>query len=116
MSPETDRLCDEFEIAWRQGRPLSIESLLRRVHPSERGELLEELIRVEGELRREAGEVPGKSEYLRRFPDDERLVRSAWSTDELSVEAIGWPREAARLRRFGQRGADWVDVDAGGSR
>ena len=62
-----DRICDVFEGEWKQGsRPL-LEEYLIRVPASMRGELLVELLRVEGYWRRRLGEEFELAEYVGRF-------------------------------------------------
>ncbi len=50
---------DRFERAWKQGTRPRIEDYLAEVEESQRPALLEELLRVELELRRRDGEEPG---------------------------------------------------------
>ncbi len=81
-----DRLCDEFESAWRIGPGLSIETLLSRVEPGLRSTLLRELLLLELELCAERGDRPSRSEYITRFPDERPLVLAAFRT---SVDGKG---------------------------
>lgn len=69
-----DRICRQFEQAWRQKRAVTIEHCLNQVAEGERAHLLEELIASEWELRVRCGEEPEAGEYLARFPQDEELV------------------------------------------
>lgn len=69
-----DRVCRQFEQAWRQNRPLTIEHCLTLVEPVERPHLLEELIASEWELRVRRGDEPETAEYVGRFSQDEELV------------------------------------------
>ena len=69
-----DRVCRQFEQAWRQNRPLTIEDCLTQVELVERPHLLEELIASEWELRVRRGDDPETAEYVGRFPQDEDLV------------------------------------------
>jgi hypothetical protein len=66
---------DRFERAWKQGPRPRIEDYLAEVHEQRRPRLLEELLRVECELRRRAGESPVVAEYaphlMGRSPFDE---------------------------------------------
>jgi serine/threonine protein kinase len=80
------RVVERFEIAWDGEDPPRIEGWLEEAEPSKRVDLLWELLRVECELRRRAGETPTAAEYLRRFPEyaavvaavlDPKLTRSA---------------------------------------
>lgn len=72
-----DQLADEFEAAWRADHNPSIESVLA-ANPAFRTHLLKELIAIEIELRRAAGELPRVQEYKQRFPDDTSAVEAVY--------------------------------------
>jgi serine/threonine-protein kinase len=82
-----DEAADRFEQQWTSGlqRPL-IEDFLAeleaRAEDGQRAHLLEELVRVECELRRAAGEEPKVQEYQARFPDDREAVAAGFGLDE----------------------------------
>lgn len=67
--PAIDSLCDQFEGAWKAGRPRAIEEILQAVQENLRPQLTLELIRIEMWWRRKRGESPGIEEYGNRFPD-----------------------------------------------
>ena len=69
-----DRLCDHFELQWQAGRTPRIEDYLTQVEESARSRLLRELLGMELELRRRAGETPQADEYRHRFPDWSQIV------------------------------------------
>lgn len=71
-----DRICRQFEHAWRQQRPISIERCLEEVDDIEQVRLLEELISCEWELRIRNNQIPRVKEYSERFPEHQELVRS----------------------------------------
>ena len=75
-----DSVCDAFEKAWHAGQPTQIEQLLNTVELPARDGLLLELIKVEIDLRRKAGEVVQTAEYLDRFPQNQQALREAFST------------------------------------
>ena len=92
VTDEIDRICDEFEEAWRRAGPAGdprIESWAQRVEPSQRDNLLAELLQTELELRQEQGDVLRLEEYRARFPD--------WSE---RVETIF--RRVVKYRRLGK--------------
>ena len=62
-----DHACDRFEIAWRGGQPLSIESVLAAYPDRLRERILFELIAIEIYWRRKNGEKPIVGEYSSRF-------------------------------------------------
>jgi eukaryotic-like serine/threonine-protein kinase len=72
-------VCEEFETRWRAGDRLALEDLVGRVEPSSRPALLEELLMLELELRRGAGEYPALAEYRSRFPDQVDRVDAAFA-------------------------------------
>ncbi|HEY8505833.1 MAG TPA: serine/threonine-protein kinase, partial [Gemmataceae bacterium] len=63
-----ERRIGAYESAWRRGARPALEDYLSGNSP-DRAELLVELVRVELELRRRAGEAVTPEEYLRRFPE-----------------------------------------------
>jgi WD40 repeat protein len=65
---------DRFERAWNQGTRPRIEDYLAEVEESQRPALLEELLRVELELRRRAGEEPVPEDYTPRFPEQAERI------------------------------------------
>jgi serine/threonine protein kinase/formylglycine-generating enzyme required for sulfatase activity len=73
-----DRLCDDFEDAWREGHKPRIEDYVRGLPEPQRGQLLSNLLDVELEFRLAGGEKPTVDEYERRFPLDAALVRPAF--------------------------------------
>ena len=77
-----DAAADQFERDWKSGpdRP-RIEDCLDEADEGRRASLIEELVRVECELRRAAGEQPAPEEYLIRFPDDCQAVNAAFGVD-----------------------------------
>jgi len=102
-----DAACDGFEIHWRGGRHPAIEDYLAEVPEPERPALLRELLALELELRREEGEVPGRGEYLRRFPEQAEAIDWAFGSGASGPNtappggagAAGRPRvEAGRFR------------------
>jgi WD40 repeat protein len=95
-APELDRVCDAFEAAWRAGRRPPVEEFAG----SAAGALLCELVCVDVEYRRAAGDEPTAAEYLARFP----ALDPAW-LDQLLAAPVGppppgTPAAANRLGRF----------------
>ena len=58
----------------RHGVRPDIERILTEASPEERPQLLEELLRMEFELRKTAGIPPTATEYLGRFPAEAELI------------------------------------------
>jgi serine/threonine-protein kinase len=87
---------DRFEQEWNDGLSPRIEDYLAEADEKHRPALLEELLRVEIELRGEAGEEPTVGEYCSRFPDHARIVDLVFEASKPSVHADGL--SAARSR------------------
>src|SRR5262245_52391072 len=85
-----DELCDRFEQAHRAGKKPLIEDYLVEVSPSWRARYLRELLVLDWELRRTAGEKPTVLEYRGRFPEFAPVIAdwvtelTAWSRTEIS--------------------------------
>jgi serine/threonine-protein kinase len=75
-----DETCDRFEEAWRAGQGPRIENYLAGVAEPVRGVLLRELLALEIDLRREAGDRPTPEEYKRLFPDDGDLIDAVFAS------------------------------------
>jgi WD40 repeat protein len=69
---------DRFERAWKTGPRPKIEDYLAEADPALRPALLEELLRVERELRRRGGENPGIEEYSLRFSQHADLIEAVF--------------------------------------
>jgi serine/threonine-protein kinase len=63
-----NEVCGRFESAWRAGRRPRIEDYLGETPEPERSALTGELVALEIDYRRQAGEAPTADEYLARFP------------------------------------------------
>ncbi len=96
-----DAAADRFERQWNTGpdRP-RIEDCLAEADVSRRAQLLEELVRVECELRRAEGEQPTPAEYLVRFPDDWQAVNAAFLGED-APSPTKRPVSAAESLLFG---------------
>ncbi len=82
---------DGFERAWKQGPRPRIEDYLAEVEESRQAALLEELLRVELELRGRDGEEPDRDDYAARFPHHTGLVEALLGR-EVDRSAIGMRR------------------------
>src|SRR5437763_3688965 len=80
LSHRVDAECDRFEAAWKAGRRPHIEDHLAAVPEPERAALLIELIPLEIDYRRLAGDKVQPEEFLARFPS----LDSAWVAAALS--------------------------------
>src|SRR5262249_43746367 len=69
---------DRFECAWKAGPRPRIDDYLAEAEPRLRAALLEELLRVEIELRRGDGEAPVADEYALRFPEQTPVIEAVF--------------------------------------
>ena len=97
-----DSAARRFERAWKAGPRPRIEDYLAELEESKRARLLDELLRVEIELRRHDGEQPSREEYEARFP--------AYATVVLAVLCDG---QKSRFSSVGARpnGSDEPRLD-----
>jgi WD40 repeat protein len=63
-----NEVCNRFELAWRAGQRPRIEDYLGDAAEPERSDLLRELVALEIDYRRQAGQEPALDEYRTRFP------------------------------------------------
>lgn len=64
-----DDVADRFEAEWRTGRPPSLSTYLRDAAGSRRHAMLEELIRIDIEYRRQRGEQRDREDYAAEFTE-----------------------------------------------
>ena len=99
-----DAAAERFKRAWKNGERPRIEEFLINVPEPQRPLLFQELMRVEGELRRRAGEEPGAEEYRRRFPGQESTIGAdfesplAATTAADQAEPVGPTRASSASR------------------
>jgi serine/threonine protein kinase/formylglycine-generating enzyme required for sulfatase activity len=74
-----DAVCTEFDRQWRAGLAPHIKDFLEQIPGAGRNRGLCELIQVEIELRRQAGDAITMDGYLVRFPERETLVKQAFA-------------------------------------
>jgi len=66
---QIDRVCDQFEAAWRSGQQPRIEDVLAQGPHFPRPHLFRELLEIELQIRQQNRESPAAEPYHRRFPD-----------------------------------------------
>lgn len=74
---EIETICRQFEQAWRNGTPPSLESALQQATPSRRPPLLVELLLLEATYRQARGEVVAWEDFARRFASFRQAVWQA---------------------------------------
>ena len=93
IAHRVDQICDDFESAWQSGQASPIEDYLSRWTSGDASALLQELLALELDLRRQRGEAVEQGEYIRRFPAHRRIVEAVFSSEASS----GNPDRADRL-------------------
>jgi serine/threonine protein kinase len=89
-----DRVCKEFEAAWKAGERPHIADYLDQAPELDRPALLPQLVLLEVDYRRRAGEQPSREEYLARFPEYAELLGALFS--ELgSTDTVARPPEVS---------------------
>src|SRR5208283_5658907 len=68
QAQQVDRVCDQFEAAWKAGPHPRIDDFLTEVPPVQWLDLLRELLNVDLEYRRQLGESPTLEEYQAQYP------------------------------------------------
>ena len=106
LEREIDRLCDEFERAWKAGDQPRIEDFLSRIAEAGREALLRELILAELDFHRDNGTPANLEEYRQRFPDYEQIVVDAFANDD---GAASW-NPSTTTQRFANDGDSVADV------
>jgi serine/threonine-protein kinase len=89
LARRVDQVCTAFEAAWKTGQRPRIEDYLPAGPAADRAARLRELVPLEAEYRRRAGDDPQPEEYARRFPD----LDPAWLA--AAVAAGRWPVSAS---------------------
>ena len=84
-----NKTCEEFESCWHGGKRRPIEELIEAADPLDRTALLEELVILELELRRDGGERPTLDEYRSRFPHGEGRIEAAFAQAAGTSHAMG---------------------------
>ena len=97
-----DEAADRFESLWKRGgdRP-RIEDFLASEAGPRRTHLLQELLRVECELRNSAGETPVSRMYHERFPDDSAAVDAVFGDVGHAASRAKPRQDAAQNLLFG---------------
>ena len=86
LAGRIDRIADEFDAALQRGETPVIEDYLRDCPPEEQSKLLEELLRIELEVRREGDAEITVDDYIARFTDETEVVRRVIGGDQQSGE------------------------------
>ena len=92
-------VCDAFEAEIRRGAESVIEDFLAKGKESDREALLFELLKLDREYRVASGNTLTFTDYLVRFPNDEKCIRSVFSEEETIAGDSGIPPVPKNLDR-----------------
>jgi tetratricopeptide (TPR) repeat protein len=73
---QIDQACDRFEAAWKAGRRPDAADFLDIISERARSVLLRQLLLLDWEYRRRAGDNPQSADYQERFPADTAVIDS----------------------------------------
>lgn len=107
---QLDAICDEFELELARGSNVDIETQLARVPASDQLALLRELLAIEIEHRREAGDPVNLEAYRQRFPDQAGLIRE-FDLDSNSTRRANSDDSTFNQSRYPDRIGDLVILD-----
>jgi serine/threonine-protein kinase len=110
LDSRVDRLCDQFESAWRNVSRPSIEEFLSRVEEPARSVLLTELLQLEPALRREDHRSLTAENYLWRFPAQAELIESVFAGSRRTDGALSGETRFRVLRRLAGGGLGEIYV------
>ena len=82
---QIDQTCDRFESVWRANKRPMLEEFLGVIDTCDRPALLHDLLLLDWDYRKHAGENPQTKDYLDRFPEYASVI-----------EAVGDEMTAAR--------------------
>lgn len=97
------QLCQAFEKNWQEGKNPQIEDGLSVVEAALRPQLLEQLLQLEVQVRRQRGENPSRSEYVSRFPTASKALDAVFGnaerpdTDDQSRGAVSTAHYSSKL-------------------
>src|SRR5262245_30405303 len=83
LAQRVDAACNRFEHAWKEGRRPAVEDFLADTPEADRAVLLLQLIALDIDYRRLAGEDPQPEQYHARFPE----IDSQWLA-ELAIAPL----------------------------
>jgi serine/threonine-protein kinase len=103
---QIDAACDRFEAAWRGGERPDLAAFLAGAEGDARQDLFEELLALDREFRRAAGELPDDGWYRERFPEFRDVIEDTFArsgSDPLTIRARRLrDTDATRIRTEGE--------------
>jgi hypothetical protein len=113
MDDRIDLLCDRFEEAWQSDKRPVLEAFVQENEGVDTTALFKELLLLDLEYRRQAGESPEREDYEKRFSQFTDLILKAvpaGKTDKLSKTAAREPG-SLQVVKVGQRIAQFEIVE-----
>ncbi|MBS0264336.1 MAG: serine/threonine protein kinase, partial [Planctomycetes bacterium] len=110
---QVDAICSEFDRNWQAGFAPRMEDYIPRLPVPGMSVGFTDLLGIEIEWRRAAGEKPTAAEYVDRFPEFASLVRKFFSWDEPTVNS---PVPPIPDSEAGQKSIDGIPKQLGGFR
>ncbi|MDA7977279.1 MAG: hypothetical protein MPJ50_00755, partial [Pirellulales bacterium] len=95
---QLDRLCRGFKQSWDKGEAPAIEDYLSRIEAEARETLLRNLLPTDIRFLRKLGEAPSSEQYIQRFPDYARAIRSVFLESVAESMAQSTSHSLASLR------------------
>jgi len=86
-----DQICDRFEAAWKAGPRPMLEEYLSAAGEPERSVLLRQLLLLDWDFRRRAGDRPAGGDYLARFPGEQALIDAVGREMSVHADDTPWP-------------------------
>jgi hypothetical protein len=84
-TPQVLRILEAFQAAWKSGARPNIADLLDNLAEPARSSVLRELVTLDVEHRRRAGESPRASDYGAQFPESRDIIESLFSDTQSLV-------------------------------
>lgn len=112
MTIRFSEICVRFHWDSAAGVRPNIEQILSQAQPEEKAELLEDLLRIDIELRISAGEHPDPQEYFERFPEQASLIEQLCRDQgvpslEIASQQVGHFRLLKKLGRGAMGRSSW---------
>ncbi len=95
VSAGVDAVCDEFERLWKGGSPQDVEQFIARVAPTERDELVRELVILEASYLQRAGKTPKWDSLQMRLPEFADVIGEARRNFIKVGETATWHKDLA---------------------
>ena len=99
IEEQIDRICMDFEAAWKAGQEPLVEDYLGDAQGPIRSSLLRELLLLDWDYRKRAGENLAISEFHARFPHDRELIDTSLTVESTATAGFERGDEDEEVRR-----------------